>query len=140
MNQEYHISNLKGKYYYNNFEYYMSFNILIDLLLGILIGVGHDIFFTHHLDFLDIFLILAVIPIIYILFCAYKLYRRGKVKLEIRNEKILIYRLYLLSPYKINIDQVININVRETKKKTIVYIRTTKRKYTVKIYNVTNDH
>lgn len=135
MNWEYYLLDLKEKYFYSNFEYYMSFSMLADLLLGILIGVGHDIFYAHYIDFIDSFAILAMVPIIYTLFCSYKSYKNGKVKLEIRNEKILIYRLYLLSPYRIDKEQVINANVRKTKGKTIIYIRTSKRKYIVKIYN-----
>lgn len=135
MNWENYLLDLKEKYFYSNFEYYMSFGMSADLLLAILIGVGYDVFYAHHIGFIDSFAILAMVPVFYILFCSYKSYKNGKVKLEIRNEEILIYRLYLLSPYRINKEQVINAKVRETKGKTIIYIRTSKRKYTVKIYN-----
>lgn len=134
MNREVFFSDLKEKYFYSNFEYFMSFSS-VELLLDILFSIGYDIFYANHVDFADILGIFAVVPIVYILICSYKSYKRGKVKLEIRNEEILIHRLYLLSPYRINKEQVIDVNVRETKSKTIVHIRTAKRKYKVKIYN-----
>ena len=52
-----------------------------------------------------------------------------------KNEEIYVYRLYLLSPYRIDKEQVVNADVREAKRKTIVHIRTARRKYLVKIYN-----
>lgn len=135
MNGEKYFSDLKEKYFYSYSEYFMSASMLAELLLGILIGAGYDIFYARHIDYIDIILILAVAPIIYMLFCIYKSYKRGKVKLEIKNEEIYVYRLYLLSPYRIDKEQVVNADVREAKRKTIVHIRTARRKYLVKIYN-----
>lgn len=133
MNREEFFSDLKEKSFYSTYEY--CTDGLIVLLLDILFGVGHDTFYAHHVDYTDILGILAVAPIVYILICCYKAYKRGNVKLEIRNEEILIYRKYLLSPYRIDKEQVIDVNIRETKSKTIVHIRTVKRTYKVKIHN-----
>lgn len=135
MDCKYGFSDLKEKYFYSFFEYFLIASLLVDLLLGILIEAGNDIFYARRMDYIDIILILAVAPIIYMLFCIYKSYKRGKVKLKVENEEILIYRLYLPNPCRIDSEQVISTNVRETRKKTIVHIRTAKRKYVVKIYN-----
>lgn len=133
MSMEYYFGELEEKYFYCNFECYMSASVLVELLLDVFIVVGYEIFHAP-IDLIGFCAILSAAPMVYMLFCIYRSYMRGKVKLEIKN--ILIYRLYLLSPYRINKKQVIGVNIRARKRKTIIRIRTAKRKHTVKIYNV----
>ena len=69
------------------------------------------------------------------LLCFYKSYKEGKVKLEYDNGDILLYKLYLLKPYRISKEQLVGVKIKETKKNTIINIQTKKRKYFIKIYN-----
>lgn len=128
--------NLNEKYYYCDSEYYIMGAVLAELILDILIDVGYDIF-NSHLDFIVIGEFLAIVPLVYFLYCFYNSYKLGQVKLEIGKENILIYRLYLLRPYRIKKEYVIGVNTKENKRKTIIEIKTIKRKYIVKIYNST---
>ncbi len=106
----------------------------MQFLLDILIAGGSDIF-NSRLDIIVIGAFLAVVPLVYFLYCFYHSYKSGKVKLEIGNEDILIYRLYLLKPCRIKKEHVISVNTKEKKRKTIIKIRTIKRKHIVKIYH-----
>lgn len=125
---------LKEKYYYCDSEYYIMGAVLAELLLDLLIAGGSDIF-NSRLDIIVVGAFLAIVPLVYFLYCFYNSYKSGKVKLEIGNEDILIYRLYLLKPYRIKKEHVISVTAEEKKRKTIIEIRTIKRKYIVKIYN-----
>lgn len=126
--------NLKEKYYYCDSEYYIKGAVLAELLLDALIIVI-NVFLNKVIDFTVICAVIVIGPLVYFLYCFYKSYKTGKVKIEIDNGDILLHRLYLLKSYRIKEEDILDVETKETKRNTIIGIRTIKRKYVIKIYN-----
>ncbi len=123
---------LKETYHYHDSEYYVIGGVLAELLLYALIVMVYGAF-VMRIDLVVMGVFLSI-PLIYILYCFYKSCKDGKLKLKVEDGDILLYKLYLLKPYRIKKELIIELKIIESKGKIIVGVRTQKRKHKIKIH------
>ena len=129
-----HCADMKEKYYYSDSEYEFALEAVLLTLIETIGSVCCDIFGTG-INGSDLIAIFLAVSASYMLLCICKSYRNGKIKLEVTDKCVLRYRFFLLRPRRIDKKEIAGVTVRENKRKTIIHIRTTKKRYTVKIHD-----
>lgn len=127
-------ADMREKYYYSDSEYEFALESVLLTLIETIGPVCCDIFGTG-INGSDLIAIFLAVLASYMLLCICKSYRNGKIKLEVTDKCVLRYRFFLLRPHRIDKKEIAEITIRENKRKTIIHIRTTKRRYIVKIHD-----